>query len=99
MNWINPHSWINVEVKEDGGKVVNWVFEFGSPSQLTRRGFKKTDLVVGTEIDIFGYLSKSKPNVAIAHNVKLQDGREFYVGGDGTGAPDPKAGITGKAAE
>jgi len=102
VNWVNPHSWIDVEVKDESGKVVKWTIEFGSPNQLTRRGFKKSDLTVGAILDISGYLNKSKADVAIAQNVKLPDGREFYVGADGTGAPEPKAtdskGVEGKPA-
>ena len=98
ISWINPHSWIYIEAKDASGNLVNWTIEFGSPNQLSRRGFKKADLQVGVTLDIFAYLSKSKSDVAIAHNVKLPDGREFYVGGDGAGVPDAKAGTSGAAA-
>src|SRR5262245_45341330 len=27
MDWVNPHSWIYVDVKDQSGKVVNWRFE------------------------------------------------------------------------
>jgi hypothetical protein len=41
MDWVNPHSWIYVDVKGDDGKVVNWRFEMGPPNALLRMGWRK----------------------------------------------------------
>ncbi len=90
IQWVNPHSWIYVDVKDSNGTVSQWTIEFGSPIQLTRRGLKKNDLTIGHAVDIAGFLSKSKADVAIANTVKLIDGREFYVGGEGAGIPEVK---------
>ena len=40
VDWINPHAWLHVDVKDDSGKVVNWAIEFGSPNALLRRGLR-----------------------------------------------------------
>ena len=44
MEWINPHSWIHLDVKGPDGKMVNWMVEGGSPNILLRRGFTKKSL-------------------------------------------------------
>jgi hypothetical protein len=47
MEWINPHSWIYIDVKGPDGKVVNWMVEAGAPNALLRRGFTKGSLPEG----------------------------------------------------
>ena len=41
MDWVNPHSWIYVDVKDAGGQVVTWRFEMGPPNALLRMGWRK----------------------------------------------------------
>ena len=48
MEWINPHSWIYIDVKEPDGKVTSWMIEAGAPNALLRRGFNKDSLPPGT---------------------------------------------------
>jgi hypothetical protein len=58
MEWINPHSWIHMDVKNPDGTVSNWMIEGGSPNALLRRGFNKSSLPVGSEIVVEGYQAK-----------------------------------------
>src|SRR5579862_4840296 len=44
MEWINPHAWIHIDVKDDSGKVTSWMIECGSPNTLLRRGVNKTSV-------------------------------------------------------
>src|SRR5207249_5610140 len=48
MDWVNPHSWIYVDVKDQSGKVVNWRFEMGPPNALLRMGWRKDSIPAGT---------------------------------------------------
>src|ERR1043166_3208502 len=50
MEWINPHSWIHIDVKTPDGKVEKWMVEGGAPNALLRRGWNKNSLLPGTEI-------------------------------------------------
>ena len=36
MEWINPHAWIHIDVKNEDGTVTNWMVECGSPNTLLR---------------------------------------------------------------
>jgi len=87
MEWINPHAWIHIDVKEPDGKVVQWMIEAGTPNTLFRRGFTKTSLAEGTEILVDGYQSKDGSNRANGRDVTFPDGRKLFLGSSGTGAP------------
>src|SRR5215831_19236177 len=78
MDWVNPHSWIYVDVKGPDGKVVTWRFEMGPPNALLRMGWRKDSIPAGTPVKIEGYRAKSGEPVANAKQVKLPDGRELF---------------------
>src|SRR5580658_4161123 len=81
MEWINPHSWIHIDVKGPDGKVTSWMVEGGSPNILLRRGFTKHSLETGTEIVITGYQAKSGENRANGANITFKDGKRLFLGG------------------
>jgi Family of unknown function (DUF6152) len=80
MDWINPHSWIHIDVKGEDGKVVNWMIECGSPNTLFRRGLTKDSLPAGTEINVDGYLAKDGENKANGRDITLSDGKKLFLG-------------------
>ena len=90
MEWINPHSWIHMDVKGPDGKVVGWMIEGGSPNSLLRRGVTKNSLPLGTEILVDGYLAKDGSNKANGRDVTFPDGRKLFLGSSNTGAPDER---------
>jgi hypothetical protein len=90
MEWINPHSWIHIDVKGPDGKVVAWMVEGGSPNALLRRGFTKAALPAGTEIQIEGYQAKDGSNRANGRDITFADGKKLFLGSTGTGSPDEK---------
>jgi hypothetical protein len=87
MDWVNPHSWIYVDVKGDDGKVVNWRFEMGPPNALLRMGWRKDSVPAGTAVEVQGYRAKTGEPVANAKQVKLPDGRELFSGGSAPVSP------------
>ena len=96
VDFVNPHAWIYVDVKEPDGKVVRWNVEMGSPNSLIRRGFTKNSVPVGTQVVIDGYRAKDGSRTINSTTVKLPDGRRLFTGSSGTGAPgdspaNPKA--------
>lgn len=87
MEWINPHSWIHMDVKGADGKVVNWMVEGGSPNSLLRGGFTKNSLPPGTEIIVAGYQAKDGSPRANGREITLADGKKLFMGSSGDGAP------------
>ena len=81
MEWINPHSWIHVDVKGPDGKITSWMVEGGSPNILLRRGFTKKSLEVGTEIVVEGYQAKNGDPRANGANITFKDGKRLFLGG------------------
>ena len=81
MEWINPHSWIHIDVKNPDGTVTSWMVEGGSPNPLLRRGFTKHSLEPGTEIVVEGYQAKDKGNLAVGKNITMPDGKRLFLGG------------------
>ena len=84
VEWINPHSWIHIDVADSDGKVTNWMVEGGSPNALVRRGLTKTSIPEGTEIVVDGYAAKDGSNRANGRDITLPDGRKLFVGSAGT---------------
>lgn len=92
MEWVNPHGWFHVDVIGPDGKVVNWAVEAGTPNALLRRGLRKADFPPGLEVIIEGYRAKNGSYTANGRTVKFPDGRDFFLGSSGTGAPNDGAG-------
>lgn len=88
MEWINPHAWLHIDVKNPDGTVSEWMIEAGTPNTLFRRGFTKDSLKIGTEVIVDGYQAKDGSNSGNGRDVTLPDGRKLFLGSTGTGAPD-----------
>ena len=91
VEWINPHTWIHVEVEKDGKKEI-WMVEGGTPNSLLRRGLKRDTIQPGTVVIVDGYQAKDRSTRANGRDVTLEDGRKFFMGSSGTGAPYDKRG-------
>jgi len=87
VEWINPHTWIHLNVKDPDGKTTEWMIEGGTPNTLLRRGLTKNSLPEGTEIVVDGYRAKNGSNRANGRDLTFTDGRKLFLGSSGTGAP------------
>jgi hypothetical protein len=87
MEWINPHTWIHLEVEGPAEIAGIWRVEGGPPNTLYRRGFNKHSLEPGTVIFVDGYQAKDGSKTANGREVTLTDGRKLFLGSSGTGAP------------
>jgi hypothetical protein len=80
MEWFNPHGWIYIDVKDADGKVTNWGIEAGAPTTLLRRGLRKTDFPIGSEVVVEGYRAKGGAPRANGKTLTFKDGRNFFLG-------------------
>jgi hypothetical protein len=87
MAWINPHSWIYIDVTKPDGNLENWAVEAGPPGTLIRAGFTKESLAAGTVIKVNGYRAKDGALRANGRDITLPDGRLLFVGGSSPDAP------------
>jgi hypothetical protein len=90
LEWINPHTWIHIDVPGPDGKVERWVVEGGAPNALLRRGWTKNSLPPGIEITVEGFQAKDGANRANGRDITFPDGTKLFVGSSGTGAPDER---------
>jgi len=99
VEWVNPHTWIHMEVKKPDGGTEVWMIEGGSPNSLLRRGVTKQSLQIGAEIVVDGYQARDYTlKRANGRNVTYPDGRKLFFGSSGTGAPRDNADPSEKSA-
>jgi hypothetical protein len=91
MEWVNPHSWLHIDVKKTDGTVEKWMVEGGPPTSLLKRGFTKKSVVIGSEVVVEGFMSKDHACRPICRangrDITFTDGRKLFMGSSGTGAP------------
>jgi hypothetical protein len=89
MEWINPHSWLTLEVKNTDGSTATWEVEAGAPNAMFRRGFNRSSLPIGTEVVVTGFQAKDGQKRANGRDIRFPDGKLLFMGSSGTpGAPD-----------
>ena len=87
VDWMNPHIWVYLDVKDDKGAVAHWQCEGGPPNTLTRNGWSKSSLKAGDQITIQGLRAKDATNTCNSRSVKLPDGRSVFAGSPEDGGP------------
>lgn len=87
VDWLNPHIWIYLDVKDASGKVASWQCEGGPPNTLTRNGWTKNDLKKGDSINVTGTHAKDATNTCNATSLVLPDGRKVFAGSSNPDAP------------
>jgi len=89
LDWMNPHIWMYVDVKDDSGSVVHWQCEGAPPNTLTRNGWTRDALKVGDQVTIQGVRSKDGTNTCNARSVKLPSGKSVFAGSAEDQGPKP----------
>jgi hypothetical protein len=78
IEWMNPHTWIYLDVKKDDGAAEAWAFELGSPNRLMRYGWNQDSLATGTTVTITGSRARDGTLKAAADKVTLPDGKQLF---------------------
>ncbi len=89
MEWINPHSWIHLAVKNADGTTTEWMIEGGTPNTLVRRGFTKRVAAAGHRDYV--WRASARRTAPIAPTVRTwswPDGKRLFLGSSGTGDPN-----------
>ena len=88
MDWVNPHAWIHMDVKNSDGTSVSWMIEAGSPNVLIRQGFNKMSLPAGTDIVVYAFQAKDGTNRGNGQNLTFSDGKKLFLGSSGDKTPE-----------
>jgi hypothetical protein len=87
IEWMNPHVYFYMDVKDDKGNTTNWGCEAASPGSLRRQGWTRDSLKVGDQVIVGGYPARDGSKLADARRVTLPDGRRIFGGTPGDGGP------------
>ena len=82
VEWINPHSYLYLDVKDDSGNVKHWAFEMAGPGALRRAGLSRADrggLKAGDTITVNAVAAKDGTDSGLIKDVTLPDGRKFTI--------------------
>jgi hypothetical protein len=87
FEWVNPHSWIHVDVVNPQSKKREvWRVEGGAPSALLRRGWNRNSLPAGTQITVQAFRARDGDTRASAAEIRFPNGRELSLGNPTTEA-------------
>jgi hypothetical protein len=88
IDWMNPHVYFYVDVKDESGKITNWGFEMGPPQLLQRSGWTRNTMKIGDEVVVEGTLAKDGTNQANARSVTMANtGRKLGASSSETITP------------
>ena len=79
VEWMNPHTYFYIDVKDESGKVANWGMEMGSPNGLMRQGWSRNSMKIGDVVIVEGSRAKDGSNIGNARSVTLQDGKRLFA--------------------
>jgi hypothetical protein len=86
LEWMNPHVWFYVEVKDDSGNVIQkWDCEAGNPNALARQGWRRDSLKIGDLITVEGSRAKDGSFTMNARSIVLASGKRVLAGSSGDG--------------
>ena len=88
VEWMNPHVYFYLDVKDAGGASANWAVEGGAPNTLYRAGWRKESLKAGDHLTVHGYLSRDGGKLVNMRDAILPDGRNVLAG-QNDGGPTP----------
>ncbi len=79
FQFVNPHSIVNLNVKDDKGETQAWQGELTSPNHLIRAGWTATTLKPGDRVTMSGYRAKSGANSMWITKISV-NGEELKMG-------------------
>jgi hypothetical protein len=71
VSWKNPHVTMNMDVKDESGKVTNWELELASPNGLLSQGWKVDSLKRGVRVAVTGFGARNGSHLANARKVVI----------------------------
>ena len=79
IEWMNPHAYFYIDVRDASGKVTSWGLEMGSPNGLMRQGWTRNSMKIGDEVVVDGSRAKDGSDIANARSVVLGTGEKLFA--------------------
>ena len=83
VEWMNPHIYFYIDVKDEAERTTNWAVEGGAPSMLYRNGWRIDSLKAGDKITVDGWLAKDGSKLANMRTATLADGKTVFGASSG----------------
>ena len=80
VEWMNPHTYFYIDVKDEKGQTANWGLEMGSPNGLMRQGWTRNSMKIGDVVTVEGSAAKDGSNIGNARSVTLAGGQRLFAG-------------------
>jgi hypothetical protein len=90
--WINPHAWLHMDVKDADGNVVQWLVELAAPLFLKRAGVTEESFQQAGEVTVEVWLAKDGTRRAGAR----QGGKLILASGQNVTLPNVTFSRSGK---
>ena len=79
VDWVNPHVYLYMDVKDAGGKVASWALSSLPPATLKRGGLTKDKLGAGQTVTVLAYHAKDSSNLAFLRTITFADGHKIEI--------------------
>jgi hypothetical protein len=89
FDYVNPHSWLYVNVTNEDGSVTEWGFELDAPPRLRRIGVSPSFFKEGDPITVKTHPLKDGRPAGLLAGALTDDGRKF---GNTEGIGEPSGG-------
>jgi len=82
VEWVNPHGYVQVDVKDPSGKIVTYRVEIMAPNGLYRAGWTKNSVKPGETVSFKGRAAKNPESTNVSGRLTL-NGKPVYTGTEG----------------
>jgi Family of unknown function (DUF6152) len=80
VEWVNPHVYVHIDVKDDKGVATRWEFETLGPGRMRAEGMSKQTFGVGKVVTLKGYAARDgSKNLGFLRQVTFDDGHTIEV--------------------
>jgi hypothetical protein len=79
VEWVNPHVWVHIDVRDNGGAVEQWTLETLPPATLRKGGLRSDMLGKGQMVTVLAYRARNESKLAFLRKITFADGREVVV--------------------
>jgi hypothetical protein len=82
VEWINPHSYMYLDVKDSTGKVKTWALEMLGPGALRKAGLSRENrsgFKVGETLTVNGFMAKDGSDTGFVKEIMMPDGRLITI--------------------
>jgi hypothetical protein len=88
--WVNPHSFVMFDCKDEKGNLAHWSGELGSPAALRAVGWNKSSIGSGDIVTVYLFESKFEKRVGLLNKIVFPDGKTLVVSPRSDGGLDDR---------